>query len=224
MSESTTLQLPMFSAEDSHVRMSAWPETARDWLDSEAAYGMSSIELLQNFRRDSLSSKTSLDFSPPIKGETLQSSLAALPESYRTFLLAAGKMQASPEATPISTVSHGGCWTLSISESPNDAVECLLWQVLEREVAPKYYLSKEGAAGILRRAERRGKTLPPLLESALKNVILAVTVTTPKASKLPESLQPVERLPQRYSLLPALSRRSVRMWRKPAKRLKKLAS
>ena len=47
---------------------------------------------------------------------------------------------------------------------------------LEAEVPAKYYLSPKACAGILRRAERRGKTLPPHLEAALRSV---AGVTTP---------------------------------------------
>jgi site-specific DNA-cytosine methylase len=40
--------------------------------------------------------------------------------------------------------------------------------VLEAEVHPRFYLSPRAAAGILRRAEKRGKDLPPALASALQ--------------------------------------------------------
>lgn len=43
-----------------------------------------------------------------------------------------------------------------------------LSQILEDNVPEKYYLSKKACEGILRRAEKRGKTLPKLLEIALK--------------------------------------------------------
>ena len=60
--------------------------------------------------------------------------------------------------------------TLNISESPNDASECFLWQVLQpaSEILPKYYLSRKAKDGILSRAKRRGKALPPMLEQALR--------------------------------------------------------
>ena len=45
-----------------------------------------------------------------------------------------------------------------------------LSQVLEADVAPKYYLSPRAAAGILRRAEKRGKALPEQLEAALRTL------------------------------------------------------
>lgn len=65
--------------------------------------------------------------------------------------------------------SHGVSSTPNISEWPNDADVCLLSQVLERDSIPqKYYLSQTACEGILRRAEKRGKKLPGMLESALK--------------------------------------------------------
>jgi hypothetical protein len=39
------------------------------------------------------------------------------------------------------------------------------------DVEPKYYLSPRACKGILRRAEQRGRTLPPLLKEALLSVI-----------------------------------------------------
>lgn len=43
-----------------------------------------------------------------------------------------------------------------------------LSDILVDNPAPKFYLSAKAAAGILRRAERRGKTLPQPLEAALR--------------------------------------------------------
>jgi hypothetical protein len=62
-----------------------------------------------------------------------------------------------------------GSWTLSFSESPREGVECLLSHVLETSDVPdRFYLSPKACAGILRRAARRGKTLPAMLATALK--------------------------------------------------------
>ena len=61
--------------------------------------------------------------------------------------------------------------TLSTSEFPSDAVVCLLSDVLETgELQPRYFLSAKACAGILRRAEARGKILPPVLSEALQKV------------------------------------------------------
>ena len=67
--------------------------------------------------------------------------------------------------------SLGGPWTPNISDWPNDAAVCSLSQVLETGSIPqRYFLSGTACAGILRRAERRGKDLPPNLQSALRSV------------------------------------------------------
>ena len=61
--------------------------------------------------------------------------------------------------------------TLNISEWPNDAVVCSLSQVLETDSIPqKFFLSAKACAGILRRAESRGKILPVQLQQALARV------------------------------------------------------
>ena len=73
----------------------------------------------------------------------------------------------------------GPCWEydpawlgrhgpLNTSECPKGAVESSLSQILQAQVLSKYYLSRIACLGILRRAEERGKPLPPQLEQALK--------------------------------------------------------
>src|SRR6185369_10065515 len=71
-----------------------------------------------------------------------------------------------------------GFLTLNISESPNVAVECSLSQVLEPEAQLKYSLSQKAAAGILNRASRRGKELPPRLQTALQSIAYVNLETT----------------------------------------------
>jgi len=56
---------------------------------------------------------------------------------------------------------------LNSGESPSVAVASSLSQILEAQPHPKYYLSKTACLGILRRAEARGKELPPQLKEAL---------------------------------------------------------
>jgi len=79
---------------------------------------------------------------------------------------------------------HTASWTLSGSEhngihapSRSDGGVCSLSDVLETgQVPPRFYLSPKACAGILRRAEVRGKKLPPMLQDALE---AAVTVASP---------------------------------------------
>ena len=57
---------------------------------------------------------------------------------------------------------------LNSSECPKDAADCSLSRTLLGTVPSKYYLTKRACLGILRRADKRGKPLPELLELALK--------------------------------------------------------
>ena len=79
--------------------------------------------------------------------------------------LTAGMGMDGPSPTEFSTRSFG--------ERPSAAVESRLSQILEDTPHQKYYLSARACAGILRRAERRGKKLPPELEAALKRQVLS---------------------------------------------------
>lgn len=63
---------------------------------------------------------------------------------------------------------RGGCWTLNTGASPKEERESSLSQILQADAPLKYYLSRRGCRGILRRARVRGKPLPKQLEQALK--------------------------------------------------------
>ena len=73
--------------------------------------------------------------------------------------LTAGTGMDGPSPTEFSMRSFGEC--------PSVAVESRLSQILEDTPHQKYSLSAKACAGILRRAERRGKKLPPELEAVL---------------------------------------------------------
>jgi len=62
----------------------------------------------------------------------------------------------------------GSFGMLNTSECPKDVVECSLWQILQATAPSRYLLSQTACLGILRRAACRGKSLPPLLEAALR--------------------------------------------------------
>jgi hypothetical protein len=66
---------------------------------------------------------------------------------------------------------HGERLMRNFSDWPSDGSACSLSSVLETGPIPqKYYLSGKASAGILRRAEKRGKALPELLKQALESV------------------------------------------------------
>jgi hypothetical protein len=52
--------------------------------------------------------------------------------------------------------------------SRNGASASSLSRILEAAPHPKYYLSRTACLGILRRAKKRGKELPPVLKQALE--------------------------------------------------------
>ena len=60
-----------------------------------------------------------------------------------------------------------GTSSLNVSEKPSVPVDTKLSQILEENPDPKYNLTPKACAGILRRAERRGKDLPECLKAAL---------------------------------------------------------
>ncbi len=99
------------------------------------------------------------------------------PLKYRT---AGGQAQVSLPAP--KGVSHGAHSTLNFSECPNVAKESSLSQVLVTGSIPqKYFLSARACAGILARAQKRGKILPHSLRAALERS--AKQMTKPEPSR-----------------------------------------
>lgn len=82
-----------------------------------------------------------------------------------------------PEAAP-----RGLLRTLNISDSPNDGGACSLSSILETGPIPqRYYLKERAVRGIIRRAFRRKKSLPP--------EILAPAVAVRFGDRLPRLLR-----------------------------------
>lgn len=66
---------------------------------------------------------------------------------------------------------HGESSMHAFGEYPSVVEESGLSQILEEEVPLKYFLSAVACRGVLRRAEKRGKALPGILETALNQQI-----------------------------------------------------
>ena len=77
------------------------------------------------------------------------------------------------------TALPGVSSTLNITEYPSDARESTLSQILILNAPEKYNLSAKACAGILRRAQKRGKELPPMLREALLEVVNAGDLPEP---------------------------------------------
>jgi hypothetical protein len=143
-------QLTLFAV-GSHARTSLSPEDVRALLESGLDFGSSSIEFLKLLGRAGVLSKTSPACTPLMKAGTLPSSFEGWKNSGITL--------------------PGGFWTLNTSEFPKGATASSLSEVLETTVASRYYLSPKACAGILRRAAKRGRALPPALLTALEAVV-----------------------------------------------------
>ena len=65
----------------------------------------------------------------------------------------------------------GESMTLNFGESPSEGRGSTLSQILDLNAPEKYCLSPRACAGILRRAEKRRKTLPDMLRDALMEVV-----------------------------------------------------
>ena len=162
MSDNTISQRSILFVGDFHAKTSRLPEIGRAWLESKASYGSSSIEFLRRLGRLGLLSKTSPACYPATGGGILPPSFAGWSNS--------------------GMASPGGYLTLSISESPNDAVESSLSDILETDAPQKYFLSPKACQGVLKRAERRGRPLPEPLAQALTQV--ATTDRTPTTHEI----------------------------------------
>jgi hypothetical protein len=77
-------------------------------------------------------------------------------------------------------ISLGSLKTLNITECHSEEKECWLSQILQADAPPKYSLSPKACQGILRRANLRGKELPPMLKAALTARIAESTELSPE--------------------------------------------
>lgn len=124
------------------------------------------------FIQDTLFGKTFPEPLAVTEEKILEPSLKNLLESKKRtplclrFHKLAGHMQIVSVET--DGALHTEFLTRNIGESPSAAVESTLSQILEANVPKKYYLSAKACEGILRRAECRGKELPPMLKTALE--------------------------------------------------------
>jgi len=120
--------------------------------------------------QDTYSGKMSLEHTVATEDKILgQSSKKSFRAKFQRLNLEDGRPQEWSEGQGI--VLRGEHSMRNTSESPRDARESFLWQILEVNPHPKYSLSAKATQGILRRAEARGKKLPPVLEMALRSQV-----------------------------------------------------
>ena len=119
--------------------------------------------------RDLRSGKTSPERSRPTRARTSDVSLKACAGSRTKPFLFLDVKNGQTQERYWQTVSPspGECLTHNTGESPREENASSLSQILIANAPEKYCLSPKACRGILQRASKRGKELPPLLKAAL---------------------------------------------------------
>ena len=145
-----------FSSAGLPVRISQLPEKELAWMENVRDWPETLRDCFERFARAGSCGKT-------------------CPELF--LLTPDGTSGHSSERWPNSgMVWHGGCLTLNSSECPKEGVESSLSDILETSDLPaRYFLSPTACAGILRRAEKRGRELPKPLRAALEQAAQTTT-------------------------------------------------
>jgi hypothetical protein len=137
-----------FLSEEPPVNRSASRDFGRDLMTHAGTSCSPILPLLSDISPDGWFGRTSPAYCHPTEDGTLAPS--------------SGRWGNSGMGSPTE------CWTLNTSEWHKDAAVCSLSDTLETGVVPqRFFLSEKACQGILRRAEKRGKKLPPSLHQAL---------------------------------------------------------
>ena len=158
-------QLTLFAAEVP-ANPSASRACEKAWMTQGETSSSAILPLLISIAPGGSYTKMSLEFCHPTEDGTL------VPSS--------GRWGNSGMGSPTE------CLTLSLSEhatsqglSPSADAVCSLSDILETgDVPQRYYLPAKACAGILRRAAKRGKDLPPQLAHALQAVAGSEPIST----------------------------------------------
>lgn len=145
-----------FSSEGLLAKTSASRVNELDWMENVQDWPETLRDCFERFARDGSYGKTSPELFPLTPDGTSWHSSGSWPTSGLVWL--------------------GVSLTLSTGESRSDAVESSLSDILETGDLPeRYFLSPRACAGILRRAEKRGRMLPRALREALEQVARTTT-------------------------------------------------
>ena len=145
------MQMSMFSLEEHHANHSVSPDSERDWMIRVATSCLPILPLLQSIAPAGWFGRTCPASYPVVEDEIL-------PPYFEGWMNS-------------GMGGHTECLTLNTSEWPSDVAVCSLSDILETGAVPqRFFLSATACRGILRRAEKRGKTLPSALYHALTQV------------------------------------------------------
>src|SRR5882762_10638680 len=190
------MQMSIFSSEELLASPSLSQDNERDWTTRVVTWHSNMLSLLTGSvsagffgRTCPVSSqakveKTSRQSSRHLREEWLKSR----PRDGRTAV-------SSHKPVPVTSVSPGECLTLNMQEYHSAAVASSLSDILETgDVPQRFFLSPTACKGIMRRAEKRGKPLPPSLRAALEVVGSAQTSTVMEDSSQAEGVGGMEEM------------------------------
>jgi hypothetical protein len=150
------MQMSIFSLEELLVNPSQSQDYEKDLMTRVATSCLPTLELLTVISQNGLSGKTSPVFCRVTEDGILEPSSKGWRNS---------GMGSPTEFLTLNSVEHMSTLEPSLSEGG----VCSLSDVLETQPVPRrFFLSAKACNGILRRAQKRGKALPPMLEAALK--------------------------------------------------------
>ena len=157
------------------VRTSPLPENGWDLTVSAASSLSTLFDFALKLERSGSYGKMSPRLYPATMGKTSQDLFLSSAAGTSPCHVTAGGSQGSSPELPVISVYAGEYLTLNTPEFPNSqgrsrsegSVSSLSDILIIGNIPPKYYLTVKCAEGILRRAERRGKPLPPVLKAAL---------------------------------------------------------
>ena len=171
------MQLSMFSLEELPVRATASPDSERDWTIRVVTSCCPLLPLLGDIGPDGWRGKTCPESFRTTADEALQHFWDCSPDNASWLPLEDGALRELSQGTKTHTAAHGESLTLSLSEwtvfhapSLKDEGVSSLSEILTGDVPQRFYLSARACQGILRRAAKRGKALPPALSRALQSV------------------------------------------------------
>lgn len=152
------MQMSMFSAAEPHANLSRLRACDKGWL-TLGATSCSPLALLQiGIGPSGWFSRTSPACFPVTEGEISLLSSASWGNS---------GMGGPTECLTLNTSEHAASPMLS----PSAVAVCSLSDILEiGDVPQRFFLTAKACQGILRRADKRGKVLPEVLNAALKAV------------------------------------------------------
>ena len=154
-----------FLSEEPPASPSRSPVSEKDWPTLVATSCSPILPLLTDIGPDGWSGRTS-----PVCCQVTEDGILA-PSS------GAWRNSGMGSPTEFLTLSSSE-FNRTLAPSPSDDAVCSLSDILETgDVPQRYYLSAKACQGILRRADKWGKKLPPLLQRALKAVANLVAHT-----------------------------------------------